>query len=154
MGIEIERKFLTVNDTWREGVEGTPYRQGYLSRDPARVVRVRTMGERAALTIKTQRTSITRGEWEWGIPVDEADEILDQVCLPPLIDKKRYRVPVGEHTWEVDEFFGANGGLVVAEIELGAEDEVFERPGWLGEEVTEDARYLNANLAKVPFGSW
>ncbi|MFC5513754.1 CYTH domain-containing protein [Massilia jejuensis] len=154
MGVEIERKFLLQGDAWRALGEATLLRQGYLSADPARVVRVRIEGEHAALTIKGKSQGATRGEWEYPIPVGEAAELLDTLCPPPLIEKYRRRITVGAHVWEVDEFLGANAGLAVAEIELASEDEAFEKPDWIGAEVTHDARYFNSNLVSHPYSSW
>ena len=154
MGVEIERKFLVANDGWRELGEPVLLRQGYLSLDPARVVRVRIEGDKAFLTIKGKSQGATRGEWEYPIPVAEASELLDTLCQPPLIEKFRRRIPAGPHTWEVDEFLGANAGLVVAEIELASEDEAFDRPDWLGSEVTHEARYFNSRLIRHPYSAW
>jgi adenylate cyclase len=154
MGIEIERKFLLAGNDWRTLGEPVLLRQGYLSSDPARVVRVRIEGERAFLTIKGKSQGATRGEWEYPIPVAEAAELLDTLCPAPLVEKVRRRIPVGAHTWEVDEFLGANAGLVVAEIELASENEAFDKPDWIGPEVTHDARYFNSNLIRHPYSSW
>lgn len=154
MGLEIERKFLLQGDAWRALGAPVLLRQGYLSADPARVVRVRIQGESAFLTIKGKSEGATRGEWEYPIPVQEAAELLDTLCQPPLIEKYRRRIPVGAHVWEVDEFLGANAGLVVAEIELGSEDEAFTTPDWVGAEVTHEARYFNSNLIRAPYSSW
>jgi adenylate cyclase len=154
MGVEIERKFLVAGDDWR--ALGTPalLRQGYLSTDPARTVRVRIEGGQGVLTIKGKNEGATRGEWEYQIPLDEAAELLDTLCSQPLVEKYRTRVTVGNHVWEVDEFLGANQGLIVAEIELGAEDELFLLPEWIGAEVTGEKRYYNSQLGKVPFSAW
>lgn len=154
MGVEIERKFLVEGDVWRTLGEATLLRQGYLSLDPARTVRVRIDGERAFLTIKGKSVGASRGEWEYPIPVSEAAELLDKLCQQPLVEKFRHRIASGQHTWEVDEFLGANAGLVVAEIELASEDEAFEKPDWLGREVTGDARYFNSNLIRQPYSQW
>ena len=154
MGVEIERKFLVEGEAWRTLGQATLLRQGYLSLDPARVVRVRIEGERAFLTIKGKSQGATRGEWEYPVPVPEAAELLDTLCPAPLVEKLRRRIQVGAHTWEVDEFLGANAGLVVAEIELASEDEAFDKPDWIGPEVTHDARYFNSNLIRHPYSSW
>ena len=151
---EIERKFLVCDESWRESATGTFYRQGYLSRDRERMVRVRVAGARAFLTIKGYTTAITRPEYEYEIPLAEANEMLDDLCERPLIEKMRYRLEVDGMTWELDHFHGENEGLVVAEIELTAEDQPFSRPPWLGREVTGETRYLNSNLVKRPFSSW
>jgi adenylate cyclase len=154
VGVEIERKFLLAGAGWRELGEPVLLRQGYLSSDPARVVRVRIEGESAFLTIKGKSQGATRGEWEYPIPVLEAAELLDTLCPAPLVEKYRRRIRVGAHTWEVDEFLGANAGLVVAEIELASEDEAFDKPDWIGTEVTHEARYFNSNLMRHPYSSW
>jgi len=154
MGIEIERKFLVAGDGWRQPAERqTRFSQGYLSRDPARTVRVRLAGERAFLTIKGATTGATRAEFEYEVPVADARALL-AMCDGPVVEKVRHLCGHAGMTWEVDEFLGANAGLVLAEIELQSEDQPFGRPAWLGEEVTGDARYVNANLAVRPFSSW
>lgn len=152
MGVEIERKFLVTGDAWRSG-SATHIRQGYLSREPAHTVRVRIAGTHAFLTIKGPNAGPRRAEYEYPIPRVDADELL-ALCEPPVIDKVRYVVPHAGMRWEVDEFFGVNAGLVVAEIELPAVDQPFVRPPWLGAEVTDDARYYNANLATHPYSTW
>lgn len=154
MGTEIERKFLVRGDAWREGARGTRYRQGFLSTDPDRTVRVRSWSGGARLTIKGRSRGATRAEYEYDIPVEEANEILDRLAKRPLIEKTRYLVEVSGLTWEVDEFHGENEGLVVAEVELRSEAQAFERPKWCGDEVTGDPRYYNANLVEHPFGAW
>ncbi|HBF50895.1 MAG TPA: adenylate cyclase [Massilia sp.] len=154
MGVEIERKFLVEGDAWRTLGESTLLRQGYLSTDATRTVRVRIDGERAFLTIKGKSVGASRGEWEYPIPVAEAAELLDTLCQQPLVEKVRHRIAIGAHTWEVDEFLGANAGLVVAEIELGSEDEAFRKPDWIGREVTGDARYFNSRLISHPYSQW
>lgn len=154
MGVEIERKFLVDGEAWRTLGAATLLRQGYLSADPARTVRVRIDGERAFLTIKGKSVGASRGEWEYPIPVAEAAQLLDGLCQQPLVEKVRRRIAVGPHTWEVDEFLGANAGLVVAEIELASEDEVFDKPDWIGREVTGDTRYFNSNLIRHPYSQW
>lgn len=153
MGQEIERKFLVQGDAWRSGPR-TRIRQGYLRNETGGVVRVRTKGERAYLTIKGTTTGITRLEFEYEIPVRDADEILDSLCLKPLIEKVRYEVRVGRFTWEVDEFLGENAGLVVAEIELEEETQEFPKPDWLGKEVSRDRRYHNVSLVRYPYSQW
>ena len=153
MGVEIERKFLLTGDGWRALGTAVPMRQGYLSSDKARVVRVRIEGDQAYLTIKSKSTGATRGEWEYPIPVLDAEELL-ALCDQPLVEKARRRIDYAGHVWEVDEFFGVNAGLVVAEIELDAEDAAFDKPEWIGEEVTDDPRYYNSSLIKRPYSSW
>ena len=154
MGLEIERKFLVLSAAWKALGVGVPMRQGYLSIDPERVVRVRVEGDEATLTIKGRSVGAVRGEWEYPIPKSDAQALLTQLALRPLIEKSRYRIPYQGMTWEVDEFYGDNAGLVVAEIELIAEDQAFEKPEWVGEEVTHDARYFNANLLRHPYSAW
>lgn len=154
MKTEIERKFLVSGDGWRPGMPGRRIRQGYLSIDKARTVRLRVAGDQAWLTIKGATTGCTRVEFEYPVPVDDAQQMLDALCLRPLIDKTRYEIRCGNHLWEVDEFHGVNEGLVIAEIELGSEGEAFERPPWLGAEVSDDPRYFNANLVRHPFQAW
>lgn len=154
MGIEIERKFLVAGEGWRRmATTRTSFSQGYLSRDPARTVRVRIAGDAAFLTIKGATRGATRAEFEYGIPPADARQLL-AMSDGPVVEKIRHLCPHAGMTWEVDEFLGANAGLVVAEIELQSEDQAFDRPSWLGEEVTGDARYVNANLAVRPFTSW
>lgn len=154
MGIEIERKFLVASDGWRaQASSQTRFSQGYLSRDPARTVRVRIAGEQAFLTIKGATAGATRAEFEYAVPLADAQQLL-AMADGPVVEKIRHLCAVGGMTWEVDEFLGANAGLVVAEIELQTEDQVFMHPDWLGDEVTGDARYVNANLAVRPFTSW
>lgn len=154
MGIEIERKFLVTGDGWRQQASTqTHFSQGYLSRDPARTVRIRVAGEKAFLTIKGATTGATRAEFEYEVPLADAQALL-ALCDGPVVEKIRHLCPHEGMTWEVDEFLGANAGLVVAEIELESETQVFARPEWLGAEVTGDGRYVNANLAVKPFASW
>lgn len=154
MGIEIEHKFLVADEGWRQAAtQQTRFSQGYLSRDPARTVRVRIAGDEAFLTIKGQTRGASRAEFEYAIPVADAQQLL-AMSDGPVVEKIRHLCPHEGMTWEVDEFLGANAGLVVAEIELAAEGQAFARPAWLGEEVTGDARYVNANLAVKPFTSW
>lgn len=154
MGVEIERKFLVVGDDWKALAQPVLMRQAYLSSLAERVVRVRVEGDLAYVTIKSACKGISRSEWEYSIPVNDAQEMLNDVCEQPLIEKRRYRIPFGEHVWEVDEFLGENLGLCVAEIELGSEQEDFLRPAWLGEEVSHDHRYANARLFKHPYSRW
>ncbi|MES2148675.1 MAG: CYTH domain-containing protein [Pseudomonadota bacterium] len=154
MGVEIERKYLLAGDGWRTLARPVLLRQGYLSSDPARVVRVRIEGGQAMLTIKGPNVGMRRGEWEYPIPVEDAGVMLDTLCQQPLVEKYRSRIVVGAHTWEVDEFLGANQGLVMAEIELASEDETFEMPDWIGTEVTGQQRYYNSSLIRHPYSSW
>ncbi len=154
MGVEIERKFLVIGEEWKALAQPILMRQAYLSSSPDRVVRVRIEGELAFLTIKSANQGISRSEWEYPIPLSDAQEMLERVCEQPLIEKFRYRIPCGDHLWEFDEFLGQNAGLCVAEIELQAEHEAFLRPPWLGEEVSHDHRYANARLFKHPYSRW
>lgn len=155
MGLEIERKFLLEGDSWRtDADEGEYYHQGYLSTTPERVVRVRQMGQRAVVTIKGKGDGITRPEFEYDIPLEDAQAMLRKLCLQPTIEKRRHKFLSGSHTWEIDVFAGENDGLVVAEIELSSESEAFEKPDWVGAEVSHDTRYLNSNLIAKPFKSW
>ena len=155
MGLqEIERKFLVAGDFRGEVTGESRIMQGFLSSVPGRTVRVRVRGDKGFLTVKGPAHGLTRFEWEKEISAVEA-ELLLRLCEPGLIDKTRCLVPAADgHTWEVDVFHGDNEGLVVAEIELGAEDEPFERPAWLGAEVTGDRRYYNSCLIKHPYKDW
>lgn len=154
MGQEIERKFLVLSDAWKADATSCAYRQGFLSTEPERTVRVRVAGDHGWLTIKGITVGARRDEYEYEIPREDASRLLDTLCKRPLIEKVRHTLAVGEHTWEVDVFEGDNAGLVVAEVELGTEDEAFERPPWLGDEVTDDPRYFNASLVELPYKAW
>jgi adenylate cyclase len=154
MGVEIERKFLLLGDAWRKLGEPVLLRQGYLSSNPDRTVRVRTEGDQGLMTIKGRSVGATRGEWEYPIPLQDANELLERLCEQPIIEKYRRRIAFGGHTWEVDEFLGANQGLVVAEIELDSEQQLFDKPDWIGEEVTDERRYFNSSLIRNPFSTW
>jgi CYTH domain-containing protein len=152
MAQEIERKFLVKNDQWRQ-YEGqtTIYRQGYIYTQNATTVRVRVAGSQGFLTIKGKTSGKTRTEFEYSIPLEEAQEMLDNLCDPPLIEKTRTKLKIGNLTWEIDEFTGENEGLILAEVELDDENQEIEIPEWIGEEVTDDPRYYNANLVKNPY---
>jgi len=152
---EIERKFLVKDGFKQFAFTYSRVTQGYLSSVPERIVRVRINGEKGFITIKgiSNLSGMSRYEWEKEIPVDEARELLS-LCEQGIIDKTRYLVQVGKFTFEVDEFYGENEGLVIAEIELSSEEELFEIPLWLGKEVTGDKRYYNSKLAKNPFSNW
>ena len=159
MPVEIERKFLVKNDSWWSAVShSTQIRQAYLvpqsHAQTKASVRVRLQGDKANINIKSATLGVHRMEYEYPIPTDEAIEMLDNLCEKPQISKNRHHVKYGDHTWEIDEFFGDNAGLIVAEIELKAEDEMFDLPEWLGIEVTDDERYYNVNLAKHPYKEW
>ncbi len=155
MAQEIERKFLVKGEFKELATKATRITQGYLSSVPERTVRVRVKGEKGFITIKGigSDSGASRFEWEKEIPVAEVNDLL-KICEPGVIDKTRYLVPVGDHTYEVDEFYGDNEGLTVAEVELGAEDEAFVKPEWLGEEVTGDVRYYNSMLMTNPYKNW
>lgn len=151
---EIERKFLLANDSWKHQVSKSfAIRQGFLSTEPSRTVRIRQKGDRGFLTIKGITTGVSRAEFEYDIPLPDALQLLD-LCLQPIIDKTRYIVEVNGNTWEIDVFAGANDGLVIAEIELESEEQEFLRPDWLGQEVSDDPRYYNSMLAQTPFTAW
>lgn len=155
MAQEIEKKFLEAGDFRQSVRKATRITQGYLSTVPERTVRVRVKGDKGYITIKGigSESGASRFEWEKEIPVEEVMELL-KICEPGVIDKTRYLVDVGSHTFEVDEFYGDNEGLTVAEVELGSEDEAFERPQWLGQEVTGDMKYYNSMLIKNPYKNW
>lgn len=153
MGTEIERKFLVKEGPWREAAAET-YRQGYLSTVKERTVRVRTINDKGYLTVKGVSVGASRLEFEYEIPVADAEQLLDNLCEKPLIEKQRYKLDHGGLTWEIDVFFGDNEGLIVAEVELQSEDQVFERPDWVVDEVTSDPRYYNANLISNPYSNW
>jgi adenylate cyclase len=155
MAQEIERKFLVKGDFKSSARKSTRVIQGYLCSAPERAVRVRIKGDKGFLTIKGigNKSGTSRYEWEREIPVSEAGELM-KICEPGVIDKTRYEVEYGRHTFEVDEFSGENNGLVIAEVELESESEVFEKPDWLGDEVTGDVKYYNVMLMKNPFIKW
>ena len=150
MGVEIERKFL-VKEGWQPTGESVSIKQGYLPGTGPMLVRIRLEDQRALLTLKGRTEGVTRSEYEYEIPVQDAQELL---LRKKVVEKTRYFVIHGDYTWEVDVFAGANKGLVVAELELSDEDEAFDRPDWLGAEVSSDARYYNSNLAEHPFSEW
>ncbi len=153
---EIERKFLVAGDGWRGQAEGTLIRQGYVARTRDRVVRVRVAGDQAFLTVKIRSNpdGLARSEFEYPIPLDEGAAMLDSLAPGEIIEKRRHAILFGGLLWEVDEFAGANQGLVVAEVELESEDQPFARPDWLGEEVSRVSRYLNVELAAHPYVGW
>jgi CYTH domain-containing protein len=154
MGIEIERKFLVNGTGWKKTAQGVEYRQGYLTLDPERTVRVRIAGEKGYLTVKGGSRGLTRLEFEYEIAYADAVDLLDRLCIKPLLEKKRYRVEHQGLVWEVDEFAGENSGLVVAEVELESETQEFSPPDWIGEEVSADPRYFNASLVLRPWKTW
>jgi len=154
--MEIERKFLITSDTFKAvAFQQTRITQGYLSSVPDRTVRVRIKGEKGFLTIKgaSNESGLSRFEWEKEIPIEEAKDLL-LLCEKGIIDKNRFEVKVGNHIFEIDEFYGENKGLIIAEIELKNENEFFEKPLWLGQEVTNEIRYYNSYLSKNPFADW
>lgn len=155
MAQEIERKFLVNGEFKNLATKQTRITQGYLSSVPERTVRVRIKGDKGFITIKGigNASGASRYEWEKEIPVSEAEELLE-ICEPGVIDKTRYLVKNGDHVFEVDEFYGDNEGLIVAELELKSEDETFSKPEWLGKEVTGDTRYFNSMLMKNPYKNW
>ena len=154
MGEEIERKFLVKKEIWRDQPKkGQVYRQGYLNSVKERTVRIRIVNDEGYLTVKGLTRGATRLEFEYEIPVEDAEELLG-LCEKPLIEKMRHKIEYGSFIWEVDEFFGENEGLILAEIELESEEQVFPRPDWLAEEVTDDPRYFNANLVQHPYSEW
>lgn len=158
MALEIERKFLVVHDGWRSQVTASKrLRQGYLTvlGEGARAsVRVRVDGKQGYLNIKSMTLGVHRHEFEYVIPLDEANEILDTLVSGPIIDKTRHLIPYGQHLWEVDEFHGDNAGLIIAEIELASLDEPFARPDWIGADVSDDPRYYNVSLIQHPYCQW
>ena len=155
MQIEIERKFLVKDDSYKgQAVESHRIRQGYIAHDSGRSVRVRIRDGRGILTVKGPFIGLgSRPEWEKELSLQEAEDLF-QLCKPGYVDKTRWIIPAGNRSFEVDEFHGENEGLVMAEIELGSEDEAFEKPSWLGQEVTGDKRYYNSYIARNPFKTW
>lgn len=153
---EIEYKFLVSDDSWRNAIDepGVEYHQAYLSKTPTSTVRVRMAGGVGVLTIKGKRNGVIRTEYEYEIPPEDADRMISTFCEGREIFKTRYRVPFGGLTWEVDEFHGSNEGLIMAEVELDHVDQQFERPAWVGLDVTNDNRYANSNLAVTPWAEW
>lgn len=155
MALEVEHKFLLVNDSWRNQVDhAVHYKQGYLSGSPLSSVRVRISDSHAWLNIKSATIGTSRQEFEYEIPLADANTILDDLCHKPLVEKMRHFVHHQGHVWEIDEFMGDNAGLIVAEIELSQIGESFAKPAWLGMEVTDDLRYYNNNLTKNPYKNW
>lgn len=157
MAIEIERKFLVKNCNWKNNSSFTPYRQGYLasSKDGC-TLRARIAGDKAFITIKgkSEKGKLGKLEFEYQIPMADAEEMLNKLAISDVISKNRYVLEYAGFTWEIDEFFGSNQGLIMAEIELDSEDQKFELPPWLGEEVSHDKRYYNAYIAAHPFNTW
>ncbi len=156
MSVEIERKFLVKNNDFKNESYSEKYiKQGYLNSDKNRTVRIRITNEKAFMTIKgkSNTTGTTRFEWEKEIKKEEAEDLL-LLCEPGIIEKTRYLVKVGHHIFEVDEFYGDNEGLVIAEVELNNENETFTKPIWIDEEVTGDIKYYNSSISKTPFKDW
>ena len=153
--MEIERKFLVNGEYKSQAVRSFRIVQGYLSSATGRTVRIRIKGDKGYITVKgkSNESGLSRYEWEKEITLNDAEELL-KLCEPGVIDKNRYEIPTGKHTYEVDEFYGDNNGLTIAEIELESEDESFIKPDWLGKEVTGDRRYYNSSLTKNPFKDW
>lgn len=151
---EIERKFLVKNDSWRDKAKAVLFRQGYIARTIDRVVRVRVAGEMGTITVKIKTGQITRAEYEYTIPLDDANSLLNSLSPNEIIEKHRHTFHDCGHIWEVDEFLGANKGLIVAEVELKSEDEHVEAPIWLGKEVSKISRYLNVQLTQEPYETW
>lgn len=154
MGMEIERKFLVKHDSWRREAAAERVRQGYLCSFADRAVRARISGDCAFLTIKGAKSGVSRFEYEYRIPVEDAAEMLESLCERPLIEKVRHHVTVNGREWVIDVFEGENAGLVVAEVELEDETQAIELPDWVGEEVTDDPRFYNVNLARHPYRLW
>lgn len=154
MAIEIERKFLVTNDEWKNDAKPKVYRQGYIYTHNNTTVRVRIAGEEGYVTIKGTRSGNARKEFEYLIPLVDAEEMLNTLCDRPLIEKVRYKLQIEDLIWEIDEFMGENEGLILAEVELKEENQTINLPGWIGKEVTEDGRYYNSNLVKYPYSQW
>ena len=155
MAVEIEHKFLVRDERWRREVErSVRMRQGYLTSDARCSVRVRVAGDQGYLNVKSGTLGIQRSEYEYPIPLAEAEEMLDTLCEQPLLEKTRHFVRFGGHLWEIDEFEGDNAGLIVAEVELSRIDEPFDQPDWLGADVSHDIRYYNSQLARHPYRTW
>jgi len=154
MAKEIERKFLVKNDLFKLNVQGKFYSQAYLNSNENRTVRIRIVEDKAYLTIKGIANSFSRDEFEYAIPLEDAQEMMRNICEKPIIEKIRYRVTYANKLWEIDEFFGENKGLTVAEIELKSESESFEEPEWLGIEVTGKKEYYNSSLVENPYTKW
>lgn len=153
MNIEIERKFLLLNNLWKSGAIGVHYKQAYLNEKGDNTIRVRIEGNQAKLTIKSKATNISRMEFEYDIPMEDAEKLF-LIAKTPAVEKYRYKIEYAGNIWEVDEFLGDNEGLVIAEIELKSENQPFQKPSWIGMEVSGDKRYTNANLARNPYKNW
>lgn len=154
MGLEIERKFLVHKDQWQPSHQGKIYRQGYIRTHNGNTVRVRIAGDQGYLTLKGKTKGSTRSEFEYPIPVADAQEMLDTLCDRPLIEKIRYKIEIHGLCWEVDQFLGDNEGLLLAEVELETEAQTISLPSWIAQEVTNDLRYYNVNLVQNPYKNW
>jgi adenylate cyclase len=154
MAIEIERRYLVVNDSWIGKAAGIVYRQGYLYFQEDGVVRIRIAGDEAFLTVKVRKDDFNTLEYEYEIPIEDAEDMLERLCDRPPVEKKRYRISHAGMVWEVDEFSGDNEGLLIAEIELEYEKQMFDIPSWVGREVTGEKKYLNAYLYRNPYKNW
>jgi adenylate cyclase len=154
MGREVERKYLVKGEAWRRAGHGVRHRQGYLSTDPDRSVRVRVAGNEAFITVKGKSKGAARDEYEYTIPIGDAKKMLRTLCVKPLIEKTRYVIKDGERKWEIDKFARENKGLVIAELETDDDSRQIEKPDWVGDEVTGDPRYFNLNLVRHPFSEW
>ena len=154
MGLEIERKFLLKNNSWKKEIKETIFiRQGYLNSKVERTVRIRIQGEQGVLTIKGKNQNVTRKEFEYQIPLDDALHLIS-MCEKPVIEKTRFLISSNRCTWEIDVFDGENKGLVIAEIELSSEEESFDIPNWLGKEVSSESKYYNSSLITNPYSKW
>ena len=151
---EIERKFLVKDNRYRQLAEPLFYRQGFISTDWQRIVRVRIQPGSAFLAIKGPKKGVVRPEYEYQIPISHAEYMLAELCIKPIIEKDRYKIKIDGLQWEVDEFHGANEGLIVAEVELQEENQHIELPDWIGREVSDDPKYFNSNLVKNPYSNW
>jgi len=154
MGVEIERKFLIDETLLPQLTDGHTIKQGYIQTADRNTVRVRVSDDKAFLTLKSSSTGATRLEFEYPVPLEDAEQMLENLCQKPFIDKKRYLIEHEGHTWELDIFEGENKGLIVAEVELESENEAFALPAWVKEEVTTDKRYANSNLIQNPYSNW
>lgn len=154
MGKEIEKKFLVKREMIKSVTKGIFLRQGYISIDKKRTVRVRIAENKAYITVKGISTGAVRDEYEYEIPVRDANEILDKICITPIIEKKRVKLEINELTWEIDSFYGDNEGLIIAEVELKDEEQTITKPDWAGKDVTGDPKYFNSNLVKNPYKNW
>lgn len=154
MPLEIERKYLLKNNRWKGLAEGVLYKQGYLFDTMGRSARIRIVGDQAFLTIKAARAGIVRDEYEYAIPLSDAVEMMENHCNDEVIEKKRYKITYNNKVWEVDEFFGKNHGLIIAEIELSDASDNIDKPDWVGKEVSNDSKYFNTNLIKNPYCNW